>query len=154
MGDAEIDELGATPSCVLVEEDVRGLQVAVDDACRVRGVEPVAELDGERERLIHAEPPLALEAGVQVFAYEAFDDERGAAVGHLQRVQDLNDVRRADAREGLGLAEEAGERELVGGEGRVDDLDRDVAPESGVRGRVEGAHTATTELALEHVGVS
>ena len=48
LGQSEIENLGVP---ALGDENVRGLDVAVDDAFGVRGVERIGNLDGEREQL-------------------------------------------------------------------------------------------------------
>ena len=76
LGDAEIENLHAP---VGRDEQVVGLQVAVDDALVVRGGEPVGNLtrvvDGFawRQRAV-------LQAGAERFALEQFRDDVGRAV--------------------------------------------------------------------------
>ena len=59
---------------------------------------------------------------------------------------DVGDVRVVERGEQLRLALEAGEALRVGGEGRGQDLDRDLAPELRVGGAIDLAHAAFAEL--------
>ena len=96
LRDAEVeqlDELGAVGG--RHDDHVVGLEIAVDDADRVRGAEAVADLHehGERARQIDAGARPLAEA---LPAQELHDDERRAVV-ELDEVGDVDDVAVADA---------------------------------------------------------
>ena len=105
LGDAEVeqlDELGAVGG--RDDDHVVGLEVAVDDADGVRGLEAVADLHehGERARQVDAGARPLAEA---LAAQELHDDERRAVV-ELDEVGDVDDVAVADAVDGARLLEE------------------------------------------------
>jgi hypothetical protein len=54
-GDAEVGDLGRA---LLVDQDVLGLDVAVDDAARVRGAERARDLDRVGDRLVDRQRPM------------------------------------------------------------------------------------------------
>ena len=61
LGDAEVDDLRHRPAVEIRDEQVAGLQVAVDDAFLMRVLNGVADLQEQREALIDAEPmPVAV----------------------------------------------------------------------------------------------
>ena len=57
--DAEVGDDGVA----LLEQDVLGLDVAMDDAVRVGVAERVGDLAGDAERVVERELPLAIRAG-------------------------------------------------------------------------------------------
>ena len=74
------------------QKDVLGLDVAVDDAFFVGGVERGADLasdldDFGKRQLAHSTEPL-----VQVFAFEQLHDDKRRAVFVLVKIGDLDDV--------------------------------------------------------------
>ena len=88
------------------EEDVVGLEVAVDDALRVRGGETVGDAAPMRSAARSPSGP-ATEHGRQAVALEQLHHEVEAAVGVLAEVDDLDDVGVRDVAGGLGLLKEA-----------------------------------------------
>ncbi len=94
----------ATP--VAVEQDVRRLHVAVQDPVVVEDVESLAELRREVERLVEADGSCLEPAGKRASAVERHHQVGGLAV--VARLEDLDDVRRADLARDPRLAQEAG----------------------------------------------
>ena len=78
-----------------VEHDVRRLEVAVEDALLVRGVEARAELPRDVDRLVHGQVADPLEEGREVFAVHVLHREKMAALD-LADVVNAADVRVRD----------------------------------------------------------
>jgi hypothetical protein len=79
----------------------------MDDARFVCGGEPVGHLDGEREGLVHRQPPLA-DPGVERAALDALHhDEVPFPAGVAAHVVDGDDVRVVERRRRARLAQEA-----------------------------------------------
>ena len=123
-GDAEVREV-----CValLVEEDVRRLDVAVHDALAVRRGERGRDLLARGERLRRRQRP-ALERLPQAPAAQVAHHEV-RAVRLSPVVVERDDVRVLDPRHELRLGLEAADELRVVGQRRADDLDRDLAPD-------------------------
>ena len=144
LGEAEVHHLHVA---ALGEEDIRGLDVAMHDALRVRGVERVGDLDADVDNLLDLERA-GRDAIVQCLALHPFhDDERlaivladvvdGADVGMVQR--GCGARFNAEALNGLSIA-----RQILG-----DELQRDRTAKAGVVGAVDDAHAAGSKL-MEH----
>ena len=134
--DAEVGELGAA---LRVEEDVRGLQVAVDDPVRVRMGEAGGDLGREPLRLEVGQRPTAAEALLERAAAEVFEDEVRPALG-LADVVDPGDVRMGQRGDRAGLPDEP-RRVGVARE----ELERHEAPELAVLGQPDLGHAAAAE---------
>ena len=143
---AEVAELGVAGG---VEEDVGRLDVAVDDAALVRGVERREQLEGHappgrrRQRAMRREPLGQRAAGHQL------EHEQAEPLVHVVQ---RDDVGVAQPARGLGLAREAEVRLALGaGRARADgqQLDRDVLAEQRVVRQVDAAHRARAQQ-LEH----
>ena len=80
----------------LGDEDVAGLDVAMDEARRVRRVERGPDLPGDRERARRLEPAFAFEEGPQVGRLDVAHRDVQDAVG-LAGVVDRDDVRVIEA---------------------------------------------------------
>ena len=126
------------------DEDVRGLDVAVDDAGGMRGVQRVGNLDPDVEQRIQAEraggKPILQRRALQVL----HDDERTPVL--LADVMDGADVRVVQRRRRPRFTRESAQcvrirRELVG-----DELERHRAAESRVFGLIHDAHAAAADL--------
>ena len=114
LGDPEVEHLDQFVGLAVDggEEDVRGLEVAMHDAVRMR----------ERKRRPHRVDDAGdggqgqrsgLQARLQVAPFEVLHDEVRTRVGRDVEVEDLDDVGVAKLRHDLGLAAEARERLLV-----------------------------------------
>ena len=106
LGQPEVEKLGAGPS----EHDVAGLQIAVDDAGAMRGLECRGDLTGVAQRLRERERSGGEPRGERVPVQQLHHDVVGAAV-------DADVVDRADVRvvEGGDRARLAGEAIAGGG---------------------------------------
>jgi hypothetical protein len=131
------------------QEDVLGLDVAMDDAAAVGVAQGVGHFAGDAERILQRQLPLALEAVAERLPLdEGHGVEEGA--GRLSRVEEGEDVGVVEGGGGGDLAEEAFAAE-GGGELRVQDLEGDGALVLGVLGEVDGGHAPAPQLALEGV---
>ena len=109
------------------DEDICGLDVAVDDVFCVGGVERVCDLDGERQNRFRVHRP-PIDAMFQRHAIEKLHgDERLALL--VVNFMDGADVGMIQGRGGLGFALEAGERLRVSGDILGKELESDKASE-------------------------
>src|SRR5262245_63003579 len=76
------------------DADVRGLQVAVNDARFVRGLEAFGDLPAEVDRLVERQRA-ALQPLLERLALDELEDEE-ARVADLIDAEDLRDVRRSE----------------------------------------------------------
>src|SRR6266702_3806975 len=91
LGEAEIEDLDLARDG---DEDVLGLQVAVDDALVVRGGEAAGDLDGEADRLSYGQRA-PLQPLAQGLALEQLEDNvRRPRVA--SDIEDREDVRMAE----------------------------------------------------------
>ncbi len=136
---------------IVVQQDVLGLDVAVDDAVPVGVVERVGDLArdpdgvGDRELLLAAQPV------AQRLALDERHDVEEAAV-RLARVEQRQDVRVLQIRRQLDLGEEplgADHRGELG----THELERDLAVVPEILGQVYGRHSAGPDLAFDPVAV-
>ncbi len=145
QGEAEVDdERVELARLVARQEDVGGLEIAVDEAGLVGGVDGSRDvshepqLGGERQRLGELAQVLAVDV--------LHGDERPA--GDLPHLVHLADARVGDARLGPGLAQEpVGLLVVVS----MQELERHVAAEGGVESQEHRAHAAAAEQALDPV---
>jgi hypothetical protein len=97
-----------------IEEDVRGLHVAVEDPARVDEAESARHVAREPRRLARLERALAPEPRVEALAAHQLEHDVERAVGELAQVMHLDDPGvTVAARDELGLAAEALARGLV-----------------------------------------
>ena len=125
------------------DDDVVGLEVAVDEARRVGGGEALAGLQHHGEHLAPrtlagAQPP------AQRLALHEFHDEVDLAL-ELADLVHADDVGVGEPGHRLGLAVQAGASEAVALRG-PQQLDGDLAVELVVVGRVDDAHAALADL--------
>ena len=107
-GDPEVEDLGPA---VVRQEDVVGLDVAVDDAAGVRGREAVGDLGGDLDRLLGRERAASRSRSASDSPCEELRHGPGDA-RNVARVVDREDVRMVEGGDGPRLAVEA--REAVG----------------------------------------
>ncbi len=144
---AEVEDLGPA---VLCDEDVGGLDVAVDDAPAVRlgeaPCDPEPELRdvGELERT-------PLHPFLECLALVAGHGDEEPAVVRLVDVVDGADVRVIERRRGARLLDEALLGVLVPRQLGGEELEGDGPLEAGVLGAVHDTHAALTELLANHV---
>ena len=129
---------------VAIEEEVRGLDVAMDDAARMRAIERVRRLLQPGERLGAGNAPAA-QALVDGAALEVLhDDERSPVV--LVDVEDGHDVRRSrEARGRKSLPAEARASVVLPGVPVGQHLDRNRPLERGVGRAVDLTHPSASD---------
>ena len=155
-GDAEVGDLRAA---FLADQDVLRLDVAMDDLPLVRGAKRTRDLDRVGDRLGDLEWPLAADQLLQRFALDVLEhDVRradtglvGVLGGLLAGVDDGDDVRMIESRDGARLATEALELVGLGSNLAVHQLDRDGPFEHRVECAVDGRHAAAPDLRIEPV---
>ena len=108
LGQAEVDHLGHRCAVVALDQDVRRLQVAVDDPLLVGVLHGRADLAEERQPFREAEPVLVAILGERDALDQFHHEERPAGLGRAG-VEDLGDVRVVHQRQGLPLRLEPGQ---------------------------------------------
>ena len=135
----------------VVQQDVLGLDVAVDDAVAVRVVERGGDLAGDPDRVVDRELLLPVEPVAQRLALDERHDVEEEAVG-LARVEQREDVRVLEVGGELDLGQEPLGADH-GGELGTQHLERDLAVVPQVLGEVHRRHAAGADLALDAVAV-
>ena len=141
LGQAEIENLGVP---ALGDEDIRGLDVAVNNAAGVRRIEGVGDLDAQRQNRFQLHRAIADQVLECDAVEELHDEERAIAL--LANVVNRTDVGMIQRRRGLGFAPKALEglavlRQIFGKK-----LEGDEAAETRVLRFVDHTHPAATEL--------
>jgi hypothetical protein len=145
-------EVGQHRVAVLLEQDVLGLDVAVDDPAPVGMLQPGRHPGDDAEGRLDRQLDLALEAVAQGLPLHVRHRVVHDAVGHA-RVEDREDVRVGEAGGEADLAQEAVRAE-GGCELRAHDLEGNEAVVPEVPGEVDGGHAAVPKLALDAVAVA
>ncbi len=148
LGETEVRHLDAV--LALVEEEVRGLHVPMDEALRLRGREATRGLLHVADGAPPGERALALEELAEVAALDELHDEVRSAL-LLAREEDRDDVLVRDPGRRARLAHEAPRRALVLPEEGREHLDRDGPVERVVVALVDDAHAALAEAAEDAV---
>ena len=133
------------------DHDVRGLDVAVDDAARVAVVERLGDLDADVDDLAEAQRLVADQPEQVRAADERHDEEERALVA--AEVVDRDDRGVVHLRDDLRLALEALLELRRVRSSRGDELDRDLAVEHRVPRAVDDAHAAPSELPQDLVTI-
>ena len=125
-------------------ENVGGLDVAMDDAARVRGVERIGDFGGDLQQLLEMDRP-ARDAMLQRLAFEEFHHEEGVALIFADIVDgaDVGIVQRGG---GAGFAAEAFQSLRIAGSLIREKFDGHGAAEADVFGFVDDAHAATADF--------
>ena len=139
-------EVGNLQHAVLAQEEVRGLDVAMDEAGVMRVLQACRSLYDEADRF-----------GVRQFAaggqrrarHVLHHDEEAAA--SFTRVVDPHDVRVGQPAREPGLAKETRANALVGSELLGEDLDRHRPLQLLVAREIDHSHRATSECVLDPV---
>ena len=147
LGEAEIEDLD---DAVRRQDHVFGLQVAVDDAPRVRGGEPLGDLAGDLEGLGEGRPASVEELPQGLALEELHRQVRPPGV--LADVVDRDDVRVVEGRGRARLGVKASDPARVADHVVRKHLDCDVAAESRVSCAPHLPHAACAEWRDDLVG--
>ena len=118
--------------------DVRGFQIAMDDALLMRGFESLGDLLRDWQRLVDWDRALC-KALRQVVTFDQFHHE-GVQAGRLLEAVNRGDVGMIQRRERLRLALETCQAFGVRGERARQDLDRDLSAQRRVGGAIHLTH--------------
>jgi len=133
------------------EDDAERLEVAVDDAEGVGGLEAGADLPEDGHRLLGRHEPLAPEPLEEALAGEELHHEEQVPLGRAAEVGDPDDVVVLERARDLRLAPEALHDVGGGGEVRAQHLHRDVLAQVDVARLEHGAHPTRREVRDELV---
>ncbi len=136
---------------VFLDEDVGGLDVAVDDARLVGVREPGQHLHDHRDLALERHRRRLAHGLLEVLALQELHRDEGRAVGVVAQVEDHHHVRVGHLGDRAGLALETGLQLGVVGDLGDHDLEGHVAVEHGVVGQVHLAHGALAEGAEDLV---
>ena len=152
LGEAEVGDLGrAFPEGRVggpCQQDVGGLQVAVDDALPVGGVHAPRQVRDQPGRLARRQRVGPAQALGQAAARDEFQREERPAVG-LADFVDLDDVGVVEAGDDLRFGEETGVFRRSVAAIVQDHLEGDDAVELELAGLVDDAHAAAAQLAKD-----
>src|SRR5262249_48557390 len=136
------------------QEQVVGLQIAMDDPLGVARRQPRAALPEDVARLVELEWSRR-EARGQALALEQLhhdvDDEAAASLLDSPEVDDVDDVLVADVVGRLGLVEEARGQHLVADQLLEQHLDGDALADERMLAEVDGAHATLADLGFDLV---
>ena len=145
LGQPEIGQVRVLLLLVLRHQDVRRLDVAVDQARAVRGVQGARDRPQEPDRPFGRKAPLLRDERSEVGPPHVTHRDEQLSLD-LARLVDRHDVRMVQPRGELGLPNETAPERLVVGQLVGEDLDRDAALEPRILRQVDDAHPATAEL--------
>ena len=140
LGQTEVEHLHRA---VVADLHIRRLEISMDDALLVRGLERRRDLQRDRHRVGKSDRA-ARDVRGQILPLDELHDECDDSVALLEAV-DVRDVRMVQRRQRPGFAVEARAPVGVEGEGLGQDLDRDVPTQFRVRCAIDLAHTAGAE---------
>ena len=151
LGDAEIGDLRAKAAAVVPDEDVVGLEVAMDDPVRVGVIHREEDVADDGPDLVERHLPApASEVLREVLALDELHHDREHVLV-LDEVVDPDRARMAPRAKDPRLADEAPPHLGVAGEVHVEALEGDVAAERHVPRTVDDAHTPFSDHGLDAV---
>jgi hypothetical protein len=152
LRDAEVEHLHRGPARrARRQEQVRGLEVPVDHAQRVRLGHRLARLEHEAHALGHGQRAAALEGLREILPLEVLHDHEGHARRQRPHVEHAGHVLAVDANRGARLAQEALHDLGVARDLGQEELERDALVELLVDRRHHHAHAALAEHAVDPV---
>jgi len=146
LGQAEVQHLDLAP---LGQEDVRRLDVAVEDAVAVSPVEGVRHLNADVDDLVNLQRTAGKAVPERLPLHQLHHDEGASVV--FSDVVDGADVPVIERGGGPGLHPEPVERLLIARELFGHELDGNRPPQPDVLGSVDDAHSASAQLADDSV---
>ena len=153
LRDAEVRQVHVLGG--LGDQDVRGLDVAVDQVVVVGGVECARDLLEHVERAPDAQAPLPPKERAQVgpvdVPHRDVEQTVGVAAVDLACVVDRDDVRVVEPGRALRLSHEPLAEARVVRQRRRQHLEGDLAAEAHVLGEIDDAHAAAAEQGLDPV---
>ena len=126
LGQSEVDHLGHRPAVVLGDQNVRGLNVAVDNPFLVGMLHRLADLHEQIEPGRDRQPPLVAVLR-QRNAVHQLHDEIGATIFGRAAVEHFGDIRMVHQRQRLALGFKPGQHGL-GSHAGLDQLEGDHSP--------------------------
>lgn len=144
-GQAEVGQLDHQPVALLGDEEIRRLDVTVDNALLVGVFEGAAALRDNVQCLVRVERPFAIAVFVQVGAVDELHGEIKGVIGLAEFVK-CDDVFVAELGGVLGLTAEALDHGRLGGHLRRQHLEGDFAVILGVVRLVNRAHSAGRDV--------
>ena len=148
-GDGECDPEVRHHRLVVLEQDILGLDVAVDHAVAMRVVERRGDVGGEADGFVNRELPLPLEPTPQRFAFHVGHHVVDQAAG-LAGIKQRQDMRVLQVGGDPDLTQEAIDPEH-GGELGAQHLHGDVTVVLEIPGEVHGRHPTGAELTFNGV---
>src|SRR5207249_7474987 len=142
------------PTPASFEQDIVGLDVAVDDTDRVRGAQRVGGVDHDAARLLRRQPAPAFEPGRERLPVDVRHHEVDEAVRPFADAVDRDNVRVGQPGGGLRLAQEPDADLLAEGELRREYLDGHLAFQALVTRLVHDAHPAAADLPFDRIGAA
>ena len=143
-------EVGEIDMLVRVEQHIGGLDVAMDEAARVRRIQSVRDLAADGERAGRLERALRAEQRAQVGSLDVAHRQVEAPVD-VARVVDRHHVRVLERHCELRLAREARTEALIQRELGRHQLQRDRPFQPQVVGAVDDAHPATADQLVDPI---
>ncbi len=139
LGQTEVDDLGNGCSVMAFDQDVGGLQVAVDDPLLVGVLHGRADLAEEGEPFRELEPVLVAVVGERDPLDQLHDEKRTTVLGRAG-IEDLGDVGMVHQRQRLAFGLEAGE-DGFGIHASLDQFESDRASDRlSLLGKVDRSH--------------
>ncbi len=138
---AEIENLGVA---ALGDENVGGLDVAMDDVFAVRGIERIGDFDGQAEQHVHFERAPG-DAVLEGQAVEVLHGDESLAI-FLANIVNGADVGMVQGGSRLGLTAKTLQRLPVLGDVLREEFQGDEAIEAGVFGLIDDTHAATAKF--------
>jgi hypothetical protein len=151
LRDAEVDDLRHRLAVELGHQDVRRLEVTVNDSAQVRVLHAAAHFAEQLEPRLDAEPPFVAVARDRDARHVLHREERPAVVG-CAGIEDARDVRMREHRERLALELEARDH-LARAHAELEELQGDLAPHRRLLlGEIHLAHRALAEPFEDPIG--
>ncbi len=151
LREAEVDDLHEVAAAAhRLEDDVLGLEVAVDDVEVMRFGERRERLSEHVDHAPERERPVLVRHAREVFAAQVLHDEVELAVVGLAEIDDRDRVRVVQSARRARLGDEARDRVLFAREVRVNDLHRDRATERRLLRAIHAAHAADADELEDH----